>query len=452
MKNLSQSLYRRFVSRKTTAILIAVLVFFYFLGIIVPQRAILTPERYLAWEASWPALVKTLDALELTSVYSSSPVIVLTALFFLNLILVTLGRFRRILREVKPSDAAVTADTLSSFPVRVSLSPEEGAGLQALSRKLESKGFHVVNGEGWLRAVKNAYSPLGSLFFHVSFLFFLLGGLLIFHTRFRGETVLTEGQYFSGLRQEYRTASRLSELRKELPALQFQMDKMTPRFVKMEPISLLTNITVVDGHGRRAGAIEVNRPFVTGSTSILVTDAGVAPYFSVTASGGRELLGAFVNLNILRGDEDFVPVPDTGYIIHARFWPDSARDARGALYTRSYDLKNPRFDITIRNNGVVVGSGTILSPRDVISFDNLHLSIGEIRYFGTFVITDERGGSVLIAGFLLSITGLLLTFTWVRKDVLAVGDGDGGVLVGYKTSYVLRAGGGDLEAILGAER
>lgn len=434
-----KELYSSFTSRRVTISLIAVLSGLYFLGLIIPQRSLLSPEQYAAWRAEWPTLVDVLTTLNLTSLYSSPLVIALTTLFFLNLVLVTAKRVPAVLKSVRiPASIHVSDEIVQTMPVHAVVALEGPERVTALRTRLRSQGFHVVDGRNGLLAIKNRFSPVGSLLFHVSFLFFLVGGLVLFHSRFRGETFVTEGQVFNGTRADYRSVFRLSEMRTSLPELRFIVEWIRPQFEKLEPVSLEAWITAESGGQHRAGRIDVNHPFRLGATSVLITDVGIAPYVQILDQGGREMLGAFVALNIIRGEEDHFPVPGTDYSVWVRFWPDAAIDEAGKRYSRSYDLNNPLYAVTVRKKDTAIATGTLITPAASLAFDGHRLFIRDMRYYGGFMIVNERGGSLLIVGFILALLGLLIKFLWPKKQFLAYWNGAPGPIIlhlGYQAEY-----------------
>jgi hypothetical protein len=455
MSSTGKKFYLKFISRKTTISLIAVLALLYFLGLVIPQKMIVPPAEFSLWQMERPTLVRWLDALQLTKIYSSPLVIIMTVLFFLNLLLVTYERIPAIIRQIRlPRSLAFDADYVRRLP-SAEITLHDRKEMDHICEKLKKHRYKVIYGPDSFRGIKNSFSLLGSLFFHASFIFFLVGGLLVFHTRFRGETFVTEGQLFEGNKTFYKSISRLSDMRKSLPDIQFTVEKIEPRFEKMEPVSFKTHISAESNGVRKRGTVEVNYPFTFNTTSILVTDIGVAPLMIVRDAAGREVFGAYVALNIMRGREDFFYIPETDYKVEVRFWPDYAEDAEGNAYTRSFDLNAPVFAMNIRKVVSSIATGTVRNPADSIEFDGKRLSVEDIRYYGNFIIIDERGGGVLITGFILSIIGLMLKLVWTKKEVYGIYQREGEkmhLLIGYKTEYLRGLNRAELEKLLGKLR
>jgi hypothetical protein len=244
-------------------------------------------------------------------------------------------------------------------------------------------------------------------------------------------------------------------MRKSLPELRFVVDRIRPRFENHEPVSLETWVTAEGNGDRWSGPIDVNQPLRMGSTSVLVTDIGIAPYVQVVDRRGREVLGAFVALNVIRGEQDHFAVPGSDHTVWVRFWPDAAVDSEGKRYTRSYELRKPVYAVEVRAKNVVLASGTITSPGEHIAFDGSRLFIRDMRYYGGFMVVDERGGGLLITGFIAALIGLGVKFLWPKKEFLACWNDAFGTLhlyLGYQAEYQRGMGRQDLDRILSEVR
>lgn len=432
-------LKRAFLSRKTTITLIALQALVYFMGAVIPQRLIMNPAEYQAWQQKWPTLVQALESLGFNTIFSSWLTYTLTTLFFLHLVLVTWQRLPAIRSAIRlPEQAHVTMASLQGLPVR-ELTLTDANSLARLRQEVTRLGFTIVDGDGCFRGIKNTFSPLGSLLFHVSFIIILAGAVVIFHSRFSGGAYVTEGQEFHGTPQEYFNVRRFSHLRTSYPPVAFRLVSIRPEFEKNEAISIKTEILPLTGqHKGLPASFNVNFPYSEGSMTMLIKDIGVAPYFDVRDQAGRELLSAFISLNILKGDVDHFVIPGTSYEVRVQFWPEYDVDSEGYIFSRSYYIKRPLFKITILKQGVEIADGKLHSPAEQISFEGLTLAYREIRYFGTFNVTDEHGGEILVTGFVIALVGLVLKFMLERQELLVLLRHDEERIyatVGYKSEY-----------------
>lgn len=446
--------YSIFISRKVTIALIALLGFFYFLGLVIPQKKLLQDSRYAIWQSDWPLLSRVDAALGLSSIYSSPLVISVTVLFFLNLLIVTCKRFPLVAKATRvPESVAITPESLLPL-AHIDLDAGSCGGLEGCAEHVRTQGYTVVHGSGCFKGIKNRFSAIGSLFFHLSFLFILAGGAAIFHTYFRGEIRVVEGTSFYGRISDYLTATRLSSVRTWFPDLMFTLVSIKPQFIDLKPVAIPVNVIVSDtlatAGTRREGVLDVNRPLVFGSSYILITDGGAAPFFTVVAPSGKTVLADYLPLNILKGETDRFVVPGTDIEVLVTFWPDYYVDTDGYIVNRSFAFNRPLFELKMLRNGRQIGAGRLEKPDDAVMFDGYRLTRGDIRYYGRFVITDERGGGLLMTGFLLLITGLLTRFLFPRKEIMAVcvPESSGSVIrFGYRVEYYTDLAASQLEAI-----
>src|ERR1039457_128529 len=133
-------LYKYLSSLRFTILLICLLGMIFAIGLWVPQQRLLK-TIYLEWQKNSPALVAFLDALGLTTIYTSPLTITLWLLFFLNLSLVLWQRWPIIKSRITLSETRiidpVTAGGYpfrSSYPLPNNLDGEQIIGLLRKNR------------------------------------------------------------------------------------------------------------------------------------------------------------------------------------------------------------------------------------------------------------------------------------------------------------------------------
>ncbi|UCD83442.1 MAG: cytochrome c biogenesis protein ResB, partial [Deltaproteobacteria bacterium] len=315
---------RSFLGR-LSVILLLILSIILFAGIIIPQKGLFEND-YRALVESYPRLASFLDTLGLTEIYSSPLWFILVAALTVNIALCSLYRIKPLIRRARPeAPSASELENLdlppppiplpqgegvkrgSSFSLDSELSPPEL--LTSLRNTLSSLRYQVCveeKGRGF-RAVKNRLAPFGSLIFHLSFIIFLIGGIISVKTRFVRNIILAEGQSFS--------SREIAGGKVEMPDLGIRVKKIKPVY---EGGSYLTDLSgrVKIYHDRKEDevTIKVNRPFSYKSMSILLKDFGITPLYILRDAEGKELDGAFVNLSILGPEkEDHFNIPGTPY-------------------------------------------------------------------------------------------------------------------------------------------
>ncbi len=190
------SLVKTLKSLKFTIFLVICLASVFLLGVVIPQKSLLGREMYLQWKMRNPGLVSFLEAIRFTDIYLSPITIALWALFFLNLIFIMSNRiptiWKRCFREVLPANI----DSVRSSRHYEVVDGIETKNIKVVLEKMGYKVFEKKDNAFW--AVKNRFSPLTTILFHVRCFLLLIGGVISFYTQFRGNVELAVGETFVG--------------------------------------------------------------------------------------------------------------------------------------------------------------------------------------------------------------------------------------------------------------
>ena len=262
------------------------------------------------------------------------------------------------------------------------------------------------------RAVKNRLAPFGSLIFHLSFIVFLIGGIISIKTKFVRNVILAEGQSLS--------SREIAEGKVRVPDLRMRVEKINPVY---EGKSYLTDLSsrVKIYHDRKENdvTIKVNRPFTYKSMSILIKDFGITPLYILRDAKGKELDGAFVNLSVLGpGSEDHFPIAGTPYTAYVKFFPDYVLE-EGEHSSRSHLPRNPAFQLEVKEGERIAFEGLIMRGEQA-SFDDFSLTFPRVRYWGRFTFIKDRGKSIIFAGFFIALIGLVWRLLFYRKEIVGL--------------------------------
>jgi cytochrome c biogenesis protein ResB len=263
-----------FKSVRLSAVVIALLILIYFLGLVLPQKwMFLSEEHYMQWKDK-NILNALFDLIGFTDIYLSPVTIFLLVLFFVNLVVVVIYRVPVILRRAHllgESPSFSVNDLKNGNPAVITQdmdSVEISTGIKAFFKK---RRWSIIEGseKNIFLAIKNRLSPIGFLLFHLSFLLCLIGGLLITYTRFSGEIALTEGQGFSGDIKQFHKIIDDAKIMKKLPPLSMYIDKVEPRYENDVPTELIVNLKINYQDEMRDEVIRVNEPLHMGPLSII---------------------------------------------------------------------------------------------------------------------------------------------------------------------------------------
>ncbi|MBI4839249.1 MAG: cytochrome c biogenesis protein ResB [Nitrospirae bacterium] len=379
--------YRFFRSAKMTAIIISALLLLFFSGLIIPQKIFFQSKaQYDVWKAGNPILSWIIEALRLNEVYVAPITIFFMSLFFLNLIVVISQRVPLILKKafIIKSIPLIDAEAVKNDANTKSFIIPEDKAKEALSKIkvfLRKRLWSVIDGDSSnaFLAVKNRYSPIGFLFFHLSFLLCLTGGLLVMYTRFSGELILTEGQEFYADLRAFRKITRDPKIFKALPPVGIFLEKVVPRYERDKATDLTVRMKVRYENDVKDEIIKINEPVTRGAMSIMAQNIGVSPLFVLRADDGKEIAGGYFSLNVFDGEEDSFEFENMPYKLHVRFYPDYEKK-NNKEYTLSKDIKNPFIHLTILQEGLVVYENTIGKGQGA-KFDSMSVSFEDVRYW-----------------------------------------------------------------------
>jgi cytochrome c biogenesis protein ResB len=285
------------------------------------------------------------------------------------------------------------------------------------------KGYSLFGSADNFLAIKNRFSPLGNILFHLSFFLILVGGLLTTYTRFTANLDLAEGEYFTGQLEQYTLPVRLPKIGSS-PSVRFYVERIEPEVVNNVATDL--RVYILDEEGKRH-VIRINFPYKKDYTSFVIKNLGVAPLVILFDDKDNEIDGAYVKLNVLKGRQDSFILG--GYTFNVRFYPDFY-EKDGLYGTLSEEMKNPVFEFTITDKGVL--KNHLIRTGEKLRVDNNFLLIPEFRYWVQFIVVRERGLSIVYAGFLIITIALIMRLVFYRREIRGIID---------ESSQLLRLGG-----------
>jgi cytochrome c biogenesis protein len=414
-----------FKSVRLAAVIMTLLILLYFLGLVLPQKWMFGKRvQYENW-LSESVINRILDSIGFSEIYTSPVTLVLLALFFINLTVVIIDRVPQILRKAfirgTPPVPGAEAIRSSATVLEAQCACLPGRVEEAIAHVCKKLGYFLTGEErgGVKAAVRNRISPLGFLLFHLSFLFCLIGGLTLAYTRFSGELVLTEGQSFEGDMKQFKRIIKNPKVLTALPHIGLKLIKVSPYYEKDVPSSLDVLLLVSDGKETLSEVINVNKPIRRGPLTIVARHIGITPLVEILGPSDMFIDGANVILDILGGRSDvFKFDTDPRYEFSVLFYPDY-EVVDGLERSRSQEILNPYFHLTIRNKGVIEYDGTI-RPGELAGFGMFNLRFSEIRYWVEFIVIREYGKYPLIIGFALAAIGLVMRLVFYQKRIYVV--------------------------------
>ncbi len=407
-------------SLRFTIVLISLLGVVFALGLWVPQQRLLK-TIYLAWQKKSPALVSFLDALGLTTIYSSPITITLWLLFFLNLSLVLWQRVPLTKKRIALSESMI-GDPASAggYPFRHTYPIPDNLHGDTVLNLLRKARYTVLGDAAGFYGVKNRLAPIAFMLFHLSFYLILLGGLISVYTEFIGYIDLAQGESFQGELHRYNDSPipKMPEIGTP-PTVSFTVKSIVPRVEHNTPTGI--SIILLDSDSK-PHEVDINRPYSTEHTSFVFKHLGVSPLFVVKDDSGKEIEGAYVKLDVLKMKPDRFTM--AGFKFTATFYPDYVLD-EGKRATRSMEFNNPVFFIVVEQFGKKVAEG-LVPKNGTLEFPGHRLEMREMPFWVRFYVVKQRGLSILYTGFALATIGIIWRLLFFKREIIgAVRDVNG---------------------------
>jgi hypothetical protein len=401
-------LLKTLTSARATMLLLCLLALLLALSVMLPQAPIVGEEVVAERVAGRPLYGFFMVTLGFQAMATSPVFLAAIALFFLNLTIVLLSRIGPTLRRTRARarpEKGILAWT-SSPGALVGPWPAGGSAAQSMS-VLRSSGYAVQQvGDRSAWGVKHRTAALGFLIFHASFFLLFAGGLQLWYTRFVAIATMSEGQEFSG---EYTRIERVPPLGLPRP-VPFGLEEVQTRFEDGEPVHLGAVFRLGRGDSAARLTSRVNHPARWGSTSLLVNEAGLAPVLWLQDAAGRTVDRVVAPIRTRGGEASELPLAAGRLsariepIDGSRGWP--ARD----------ELPDLSLVVRIERRGALLFEGP-LQIGQAADLDGERLVLEEIRYWVNARVVDERGGGLLIAGFVTGIIGLIWRLPACRREI-----------------------------------
>ena len=419
-------------SLRFTILLISLLGLIFAIGLWVPQQRLLK-TIYLVWQKKSPTLVAFLDAVGLTTIYTSPITITLWLLFFLNLSLVLWQRWPIIKNRITLSDARIADPTTAGgYPFRNSYTLPTGLDGDRIIGLLRKNHYTVLGDASGFYGVKNRLAPVAFMLFHLSFFLILLGGLISFYTEFNGYLDLAQGESFQGELNRYNASPQpLMPKIGSPPNVSFAVKSIVPRVVENTPTGI--SVLLVNSRGE-THEVDINRPYSTEHTSFVFKHLGVSPLFVLIDSSGQEIGGSYIKLDVLQKKPDRFALGPFTYT--ATFYPDFVLDD-GKRATRSMEFNNPTFFITVEQGGKKIAEG-LVPKNGTLEFSGYRLEMRDMPFWVRFYVIKQRGLSILYAGFAIATIGVIWRLLFYRREVVGAvrkQDGVWNLIVAGRSEY-----------------
>lgn len=440
----ARTLLRSFTSARVTVSLLCLLALLFVANVALPQASVVGPAAFAELVTGHPVRYFFLVTLGLGSLSTSPFFFSVLALFFANLGAVLAARFGptwRRARMRRRSEKGLVAWLRAGARSGEALSAPRPPGFTPLRmvRALQGHGYRVRRvGERTFHGVRHRTAPLGFVLFHLSFFLVCAGALALYATRYVASASLVEGQE---LQAEDLHVLRRPRLGAPLVP-SFTVDRVDPRFDEGQPVHL----GAVVRFQRIGGAVErparINGPARSGATAVLLQQAGLAPVLWLQDGAGFTVDRVAVSAGGRSGEATPVPLADGRLTVLIDPLPAGTPfPGRGELAATALPLQVLAGDDVVFAGALRPGEGGVLAG------GRGRLVVEELRYWVGVQVVRERGGGLLVAGFLLGVVGLVWRLLWYRREV-ALGWDDANVWLVGRSEYYSVHFRGELAALL----
>jgi cytochrome c biogenesis protein ResB len=422
--------YDFLASRRLAVVLLAVLATLLVAYLLIPQLDPTDAELIRRWDETRGVIGKMARALGLTDVQHSWLLFSTYVLLFVNLVLCMIRRFRAVVRLYRFPENPPAVSPIWLHREVNGTDLDVGVGAAAIRRR----GYRTLVVDNIIYGLRGRFAILGHWVFHLSFLVLIVGGMWVALApeTFRGTVGIGEGEPFNLLTAPF-LGKNISPSQ-DLPELRFKMEKIKVLTEGEEVRRFEARLSNPEG---KQVAVGINRPYRQNPYQVLVTNFGYMPGWVMVNERGRMLGGAWIKLAPFPHlVEDSFPIGPEESTVTVRFFPDY--DGDGLVErSRSYELRNPKFDTRIVWRGKQVFEG-LLEPgqRVELGQGRKFFFVPEIRKYTMLDVIQERGHEIILTGLCIMVLGILLRYARIRKEILV--RVEGGSLQLFGRSEILK--------------
>ena len=411
-------LYDFLASRRLAAVLLAVLAVLLAVYLLVPQLDLTGAEALRQWNQTSGVAGKLARALGFTDVQHSWLLFTTYGLLLVNLLLCMIRRFRAAVRLCRFPESP---PAVSSLWLQRDVN---GTGLEskAAAAAIRRRGYRTLVDGNTIYGLRGRLAIVGHWVFHLSFLVLIVGGMWVALTPepFRGTVGVGEGEPFDVHKTPFLGTNVPPS--QDLPKVSFKMEKIEVLTEGEKVRRFEARLSTPEG---RQVAVGINRPYRRRPYQILLNGFGYMPGWVLVNMRGRMLRGAWVKLAPFPhlAEDSFSIGPDRSKV-SVLFFPDYDADGIVAR-SRSYELRNPRFQTRIVWRGKQVFEG-LLKPGERVDLGagQEFFFLPDIRKYGMLDVMREQGHEIILTGLCIMVLGILLRYARIRKEILVrLGEG-----------------------------
>ncbi|HDO22141.1 MAG TPA: hypothetical protein ENG86_04700 [Nitrospirae bacterium] len=403
-------------SRRFAATFIILLISALVIGTVIPQRSGMSGAELFRFRSNHPGIYRVIRSSGLDHVYTTWWFLVIAGFFSANIALNLSGRIKISVKQFKeegiPGPERIGRLNLSRTFV---LDREARESVKGKIRDIVSEdGYRVKEYPEGLSASKGRWGLWTVPLFHGSILIILTGVLISSLTKFGGTFEISEGQVFSGKKDEF--ISKDYGLLNLEPRFDFhlRLRKFNAEYWDAEHPRLYQSVMDVYKKGVvvLSKKVEINEPLRYEGLSFYQSKYhGYSAYFGLMEKGGGPETGGYVNFPYKKRYTGRLTqkfhIPQTSYECELGLDPPDGNE----------------LDIKVSDKGKVIRTGR-LKRGGKIDIGRYYLVFHDIVKWTGLYVKRDYGVPVVYTGFVLLVLSVFMVVFIVPKRVWFVYDKD----------------------------
>jgi len=400
------------------------IIFILFLGVILPEPSLLTPEKAMKLVSQHPRIYWISRKLSVQNITSSWFFQLIPMFLFFSIFLCTLKRIKEFL---KTKNRIIVPG--NSWEKIVELTGS--ITLKHITAYLEKSGWFTAVSNNILSASKGRIGFLGSIVFHAGMLIAFAGFITSSLYGFRGSILFVQGHRTGLAESGFIRILKKPRFNPAVPEFFLTLEHYAATFdSRGTPVEYSSSFIFEDEDlNIRPVKIAINQPLKYKGFQATLQRHGVTPYFIIRdRERDRIIFDADVNL-ITEGDFfDMFNVDAAGMTVYAKFFPEMGiRDGTPFLVSREWRRPGFLLEVKDKNNKKF---REFFYADEVKTLGEFMFSVKDIKHWVEIEVSKDSGIRIFITGFILIIAGLMVRFIDYDRNLFIKIEGDNLLLYG----------------------
>jgi hypothetical protein len=396
------------------------------IGMVYPQRGVMSEAQLTDWHAQAPLISAAGEAVGLDHLF--------TTWYFVGMLLVVvmvtaLCTLQRVKRHSGSGEVPARHAPFATVGILAGDGSDPHGTLVSVSSRLTrlrataQVTLAVDDGGMWRALLRTGRIGFwGSVAFHLALMAIALGAVFSALTTFTGRAVVTEGQAFVDEPRSYLLVSEEPRLGTAYSGASLTLDRLEFIYGGNVLTRGVAHVSIMGGPGepQRSLTGEVNYPVGLGGKSLLLGNSGYAVGLRVGAAGAVSESYYALGEREPGGYSDTVRLPG-GVTADLYALPREGGSVRREI-DRRYVLDEPVVHAKLSATGRTLWEGD-LTPGVETNIDGYQIMLTDVRMWSEFLVRGDKGRLPVYIGLWAAVIGLAIRFADPDRRVLVIWDG-----------------------------